>query len=145
MRVVCFFDGNCRLGNRGAGAAIVYDEEGNELGRRAYYIHGPETTNNIAEYRGLFAALDLARILGARQVKVLGDSELIIRQFNGQYRCLKEHLQSHLRAVRDASRQFDECVVEELPRSGKNGKRRNLNEEADAFATACMNAGRDLP
>lgn len=144
MRVTCFFDGNCRLSDRGSGAAIVYDESGVELGRRATYIHGEHVTNNLAEWRGLINALVLARELGAEEVTIFGDSELIIRQYIGRYQVRKEHLKPlHQEALRCA-RPFRRVVVKELPRSGKENKRRNGNRVADALATMCMKAGHDL-
>jgi ribonuclease HI len=145
MRVICFFDGNCRLGDCGSGAAIVYDEDGNELGRQAMYHTGPHITNNTCEYSGLREAMLLARELGATHVRILGDSELIIRHFNKKYRCRKEHLQPWLACVWSLAEHFRECVVEELPRAGKQNKRRHMNAEADALATECMRAGHDLP
>lgn len=144
MKVICYFDGNCSLGKRGSGAAIVYDEGGDELARRATYIESEHVTNNVAEWCGLLNALNLAHELGARDVKVLGDSELIIRQFNRRYQVRKEHLKPWYAEATRRSKIFDRCVVQELPRSGKDHRRRNGNHAADAFATACMKASHDL-
>lgn len=145
MRVTAFFDGNCRLSDRGSGAAIVYDEAGAELGRRATYIYGDHVTNNMAEWRGLINALVLAKELGAEEVTIYGDSELIIRQYIGRYQVRKEHLKPlHQEALRCA-RTFKRVVVKELPRSGKENRRRNGNSVADSLATECMRAERNLP
>jgi len=145
VRVVVFFDGGCLNRVHGAGAAVVYTTDGVEIGRRAHYMRSDTMTNNTAEYCGLLMALELARDLGASDVRVLGDSELIIRQFNGIYQCRKAHLQPWLTAVRRAARDFSLVTVDELPKAGKQHKRRHTNSEADALATACMRAGRDLP
>lgn len=145
MRATGYFDGNCCLGDRGSGAAIVYNESGKEIGRRATYLYGDHVTNNQAEYCGLINVLTLAYELGAEEITIFGDSELIIRQFIGRYQVRKEHLKPlHQEAVRRA-RPFKKVAVKELPRSGKENKRRNGNAEADALATECMRAGRDLP
>lgn len=144
MKVVAFFDGNCSLGKRGSGAAIVYDEDGNELARRATYIENKHVTNNVSEWCGLLNALNLAHELGARSVKVLGDSELIIRQFNRKYQVHKEHLKPWYVEATRRSKVFDQCVVQELPKCGPKNKRRYLNDQADALATACIKAGHDL-
>lgn len=145
MKVIAYFDGGCLHKVRAAGAAVVFDEEGNELGRRAHYMYGEWTTTNISEYCGLLLALELSHELGADEVRVLGDSELIIRHFNGVYQCRKEHLKPWLAQVIVASKMFRVCTVAELPKSGKNHKRRNGNSVADALATACMRAAEDLP
>jgi ribonuclease HI len=145
MRVVAMFDGGCLNGVRAAGAAVVYDLEGSELGRRAHYMDGSSCTVNVAEYCGLITALELARDLGATHVRVLGDSELIVRQFTGRYQVRKEHLKPWRAAAIKVSKIFDEVRVEEFPRGGKDNRRRHGNSEADAYATACMAARRDLP
>lgn len=144
MKVVAMFDGGCLNGIRAAGAAIVYTEDGVELARRARYMEGPEVTSNIGEYCGLLVALDLAYEYGATHVRVLGDSELIIRQYNGRYQCRKDHLKPWLAMVHNASKPFTKVIVEELPKGGKDRKRRNANSEADALATLCMASRRDL-
>lgn len=144
MKVVAMFDGGCLNGVRAAGAAIVYTEDGTELGRRARYMEGKEVTSNIGEYCGLLVALDLAYELGATDVRILGDSELIIRQYNGRYQCRKDHLKPWLAMVHNAARPFRKVIVQELPKGGRDRKRRNANSEADALATLCMASRRDL-
>lgn len=144
-KVVVMFDGNCRLGDCGAGAAILYTPDGEEIDRRATFMCGDDVTNNICEYVGLANALQLAIDYRAPDVKILGDSELIIRHFNGQYQCRKEHLKPWLKRVQAMATRIPSVVVEELPRSGKTQKRRELNGAADAFASECMKARSDLP
>lgn len=145
MRVVGMFDGGCLNGVRAAGAAIVYTETGEELIRGARFMEGATVTNNIAEWCGLLLTLQLAKEIGATHVRVLGDSELIVRQYNGVYQVRKEHLKPWHEAVVEAAKGFDRVSVEELPRGGKDNRRRGGNAEADAYATACMTARRDLP
>jgi ribonuclease HI len=145
MRAKAFFDGNCRLGDRGSGAAIVYGKDGEEIGRKATYLFGDHVTNNIAEWRGLINALELAKDLGSEEIKIFGDSELIIRQFLGRYQVRKEHLKPLHREAVQKARAFKRVSVHEIRRSGKDNRRRNGNSPADDFATTCMKAGRDLP
>ncbi len=140
------FDGSCLHGVDGAGAAVAYDKDGNELGRRARYLRDTNTTVNIAEYTGLALALGLARDLGATDVKVLGDSELVVRQYNGIYACRREYLQILLTEVRKIAREL--CcpvVVDVLPKAGPDRRRRFGNVEADALASECRRAKRDIP
>ncbi len=159
MKVVALFDGSCLHGVDGAGAAVAYDVDGNELARRARYLPDPDVTVNVAEYMGLELALGLARDLGATEIEILGDSELIVRHYNGTYACRKEHLKPLLARVRTLAASFPRScsiVVRELPKtySGQNHngrgsvpklRRRNGNVEADALASECRRARRDIP
>lgn len=144
MNVTIFFDGGCLHKQRAAGAAVAYNEDGHILRKYASFMEGEHCTVNTAEYCGLLVGLQLAYQLGASHVRVLGDSELIVRQFNGIYQCRKDHLQPWLELVRERASWFESCVVEELPKAGKKNKRRHGNVVADALATKCMKAGRDL-
>ncbi len=78
-------DGASR-GNPGPAAlgVSIEDEAGNEIASASEAIG--ITTNNVAEYRALLRAMDLLAELGARRVEFLLDSELIVRQMNGEYR-----------------------------------------------------------
>jgi ribonuclease HI len=85
VRVVVHVDGGAR-GNPGpaAVAAVATTPDGDELAERKLYIG--EATNNVAEYRALLLGLELARDLGAEEVEVINDSELIARQIGGEYK-----------------------------------------------------------
>ena len=85
MRVVVHVDGGSR-GNPGpaAVAAVASSPEGETLAERKAYIG--EATNNVAEYRALLLGLALAQELGAEEVEVVNDSELIARQIGGEYK-----------------------------------------------------------
>ena len=77
-------DGAAR-GNPGpAGAgAVVFDENGRVLERLGKFLG--RQTNNVAEYQGLLLGLRRAQQLGAEELEVVADSELIIRQLSGAY------------------------------------------------------------
>jgi ribonuclease HI len=77
-------DGAAR-GNPGpAGAgAVVFDEEGQVLERLGKFLG--RQTNNVAEYHGLLLGLRRAQELGAEELEVVADSELVIRQLSGAY------------------------------------------------------------
>ncbi|MEK6712501.1 MAG: ribonuclease HI family protein, partial [Nitrospinota bacterium] len=81
-------DGAAR-GNPGpaGAAALLYDEAGECVAEAARYLG--VATNNVAEYQGLLLGLDRARELGASEVEVVTDSELLARQWNGEYRPTK--------------------------------------------------------
>ena len=124
-------DGGSR-GNPGpaAAAAVATDEAGNPLAERSRYLG--ETTNNVAEYQGVLLALEVARELGATEVEVINDSELIARQIGGQYRVKQEHLKPLYREVMDALRAFDGWQVRSVRREHNVRADELVNEELNA-------------
>jgi len=80
-----YSDGAAR-GNPGpAGAgAVVTDLNGKVLARLGRYLG--KQTNNVAEYQGLLLGLQRAQQMGAREIEVRADSQLLIRQLKGEYR-----------------------------------------------------------
>lgn len=134
MKIVVMFDGGVDDDN-GAGAAVAYGVDGSLLAERARYVHGG--TSNVYEYVGLIVGLRLARDMGADELEVWGDSELIVRQVTGAYECRKEHLRPYLAQARAVAQEFVACRIDVLPKSGRSNKRRNLNEAADALAGEC--------
>lgn len=128
---ITYSDGASR-GNPGQASlgAVVIDPSGRvmrELSERLGI-----TTNNVAEYRGLIAALQAALELGARRVEARTDSELLVRQAIGRYRVKNPGLlplYQELIALRD---RFDHVVFAHVPR--------NLNKRADALANRALDA-----
>jgi ribonuclease HI len=78
-------DGGAR-GNPGPAAVgvVVRDADGGLLAERAERIG--RATNNVAEYRALLLGIETARELGASELELIGDSELIVRQVEGRYK-----------------------------------------------------------
>ena len=85
--LICEFDGGSRgnPGPAGFGVVVRDDRDVDTPIITAGRFIGV-ATNNVAEYRGLIFALEQARDLGADQVTIRGDSELVIKQMKGQYR-----------------------------------------------------------
>ena len=83
--VVVHVDGGSR-GNPGpaAAAAVVSAPDGDVLDEASVTLGA--ATNNVAEYRGLLLGLERARELGATEVEVVNDSELVAKQVNGEYK-----------------------------------------------------------
>ena len=125
LRVTINCDGAAR-GNPGpAGAgAVVVGEDGAVLAEVAEGLG--ETTNNVAEYTAVIRGLEEAERLGARQVLLRSDSQLLINQLTGRYRVKAPHLQPLHRRVRDLMRAFDRVDLEHVPRE--------RNTAADALA-----------
>lgn len=78
-------DGGAR-GNPGPAAVgvVATDPDGGAVAERKAYIG--VATNNVAEYRAVLLGLELARELGASEVEVVNDSELVARQIEGRYK-----------------------------------------------------------
>ncbi len=104
MQVIVEFDGGSR-GNPGPaafGCVVRSADDGTPLVTAGRFIGN--TTNNVAEWKGLIFGLAEANRLGARDVTVRGDSQLVIRQMTGQYRVKQPHLKPlHEEASRLAS------------------------------------------
>ncbi|MBI5577028.1 MAG: ribonuclease HI family protein [Deltaproteobacteria bacterium] len=95
-------------GPAGIGAVIEADGTGKVAEFLAYI---GETTNNVAEYRALLLALEEAEKLSPRSITVRSDSELLVRQLNGQYKVKSPHLKPlFLEAVRRL-RRFPEARI----------------------------------
>jgi ribonuclease HI len=109
---------------------VATDEVGNPLAERNRYLG--ETTNNVAEYQAVLLALELARELGASDVEVINDSELIARQIGGQYRVKQEHLKPLHREVMEALRGFDRWQVRPVRREHNVRADELVNEALDA-------------
>jgi probable phosphoglycerate mutase len=88
------------------------------------------TTNNVAEYRGLIAALAWAAAHGIRRLQVRSDSELLIRQMRGEYRVKHPGLRPLSAEARRLVQQIGDVRFEHV--------RRELNTEADRLANEAM-------
>jgi ribonuclease HI len=128
MRVVVHVDGGAR-GNPGpaAVAAVAASPEGEPLGERKLYIG--EATNNVAEYRALLLGLELARHLGAEEVEVINDSELIARQIGGEYKVKHAGLKPLFSEAMRELRGFDRWSVRPVRRE-QNARADELVNEA---------------
>ncbi len=128
-RVVVNVDGGAR-GNPGpaAVAAVATVADGEVVGERRLYIG--EATNNVAEYRAVLLGLELAHDLGASEVEVVNDSELVSKQIGGQYKVKHAGLKPlYLDAMR-ALREFERWQVRSV--------RRESNERADALVNQAL-------
>jgi len=90
-------------------------------------------TNNVAEYYALLAALDYATVHGIRSLRIRSDSELLVRQVQGQYKVKSAHLRPLHERVRKLARELDYFAIEHVPRE--------MNREADALANAALDSG----
>ena len=133
MHVILYTDGGAR-GNPGPAAigCIIVDNAGNTLKEHGQYIG--QNTNNVAEYTAIIKGLELCEHLDAKTVRVISDSELIVRQLTGKYKVRASHLKALHDAVRTAEEAFDRVTYEHVPRSHPGTTRADtlVNEALDA-------------
>ena len=128
-QLVIYVDAASR-GNPGqAGVGVVInDENNNEVKQVSKYIG--KTTNNIAEYTGLIVALQEALKLGASKVVVNTDSELVAKQWSGEYRVKEESLKVFYKIAKNFEDGFAELKV--------NNVKREDNKQADKLANKAI-------
>ncbi len=134
MKLVVHVDGGAR-GNPGpaAAACVVSSPDGQSVAERAQTLG--KATNNVAEYRALLLGLELVRELGADEVEVIGDSELIAKQVLGQYKVKNPDMRTlHAEALAALSH-FAAWSIRTVPRA--------QNAEADALVNAALDQARD--
>jgi ribonuclease HI len=91
-----------------------------------------EATNNVAEYRAVLLGLCHARALGAREVEVVGDSELIAKQVQGLYKVKHPAMRPLHQQAMDALAGFERWRIDTVPRA--------QNAEADALVNEALDA-----
>lgn len=131
--LVAHSDGASR-GNPGeaACAVILADESGNELLRRGRRLG--VATNNVAEYEGVILALRLARELGAVEVTVRLDSELVVRQLNGRYKVKHPVLKPLFARASELMQSFARARVVHVPRAENSAADGLANDVLDGKA-----------
>lgn len=130
--LVAHVDGGAR-GNPGpAGYGVVIEDEAGRPIARLHRFLG-HRTNNYAEYSGLLAALEYAleRKMG---LEVWSDSELMVKQLNGQYKVRSPELKVLYEQARGMIRQLGWFKIRHV--------RREQNREADRLANAAMDRGK---
>ncbi len=128
--VIVNVDGGAR-GNPGpaAVAAVITAADGAVIDEQARLI-GP-ATNNVAEYRALLLGIELAKQLGAREVELIGDSELIVRQVKGEYRVKDANLRELHGEVRAALGDLGRWSIRHVRREQNAAADRLVNEALD--------------
>ena len=126
-------DGGAR-GNPGPAAigAVVTAPGGEVIERRGEAIG--RATNNVAEYRALLLGIALAGELGASEVELVGDSELIVKQVKGEYRVKDAALRELHREVRAELEGFERWSIRHVRREHNAEADRLVNETLDEAA-----------
>ena len=121
------FDG-CSKGNPGrAGAGAVIYRNGEEIWGEGYFV-GEKETNNVAEYMSLIVGLQKAKDLGIKRLLVNGDSLLVIKQMNQEYKVSSSYLHKFYNTAREIAKYFENIVYEHVERE-KNTRADQLANE----------------
>lgn len=135
-----WFTAHCDGGSRGnpgpAGyGAVIEDSNGQVVARLSEFLG--RQTNNFAEYKGLLAVLAWARQHGVRHLRLVSDSELMVKQIKGQYKVASPALRPLWEEARRLSRELDRFEIRHTLRGG--------NQEADRLANEAMDKGMGRP
>ena len=108
---------------------MVTDESGevvDEIGERI-----GDASNNVAEYKAVVRALERAVELDAKEVHLVGDSELVAKQITGQYRVKHPDMKPLHASVTTLLREFDKWSIKTVPRAENSHADRLVNEALD--------------
>ena len=129
VRTRLFTDGAARgnPGPAGAGAVII-SPEGHVVAKVGKFLG--EETNNVAEYMGLIIGLKRAKAMGIKELDVLADSELMVKQLNGDYAVKAEHLKPLHDEAKGLLKAFSDIEIRHIPREE--------NAQADAMSNRAI-------
>ncbi len=129
MKLIVHVDGGAR-GNPGpaAAACVISSPDGEILDEQAELLGS--ATNNVAEYRALLLGLARARQLGASEVEVVGDSELVAKQLQGLYKVRHASMRPLYLEAMQALRGFQRWSIRTVPRA--------QNADADGLVNAAL-------
>jgi ribonuclease HI len=132
MKVIVHVDGGAR-GNPGPAAigVVVSDPDGTVLDEVAATIG--VATNNVAEYQALLKGIERAVALGADEIQLVNDSELVARQLTGAYKVKHPAMRPLYEQAITALRPFARWQIRTVPRA--------QNARADALVNAALDAG----
>ena len=124
---VVYTDGAARgnPGPAGAGVYFVYQDE-----EKTFHKYLGEATNNQAEYEALILALEKAKDLGITRLQAYADSELMVRQINGQYKVKNPQLKVLFDQAKSLSKSLSWFRIEHV--------RREQNKDADLQANLAI-------
>ncbi|HEX6160801.1 MAG TPA: ribonuclease HI family protein [Thermoanaerobaculia bacterium] len=131
MKVTAWIDGGAR-GNPGpAGYGVFMKTDGGEIIEIAGFLG--RQTNNVAEYSGLLEALAVADAEGAKEVEIISDSELLVKQMLGVYKVRHPNLIPLHAKAKVMARKFSRFSIRHTLRAG--------NKDADRLANVAIDRG----
>jgi probable phosphoglycerate mutase len=135
-----WYTAHCDGGSRGnpgpsGYGAVIEGPDGKVVARLSAFLG--HQTNNYAEYKGLLAVLAWAKEHSARRLRVVSDSELMVKQMKGQYKVASPGLRPLWEEAKLLARQLDRFEMRHTLRGG--------NKEADQLANDAMDKGTGRP
>ena len=133
-KIIIYTDGASR-GNPGEAAAgvMMWDSNGDPIGRISLYLG--KLTNNQAEYKAALTGLLAAYVQGCDEVECRLDSELVVRQLNGEYKIKDAELQALAAQVQKAAARLRHVTFSHVGRSS--------NDQADGLANEILDLRKD--
>jgi ribonuclease HI len=133
LKVVVNVDGGSR-GNPGQAAigVVVSDPDGTVIDEVAERIG--VATNNVAEWRAVIKGIERARALGAQEIELINDSELVARQLTGAYKVKHDSMKPLHAEALAALRSFDSWRIRNVRRAHNARADELVNEALDAAA-----------
>ena len=133
MKLVVHVDGGSR-GNPGpaAAGAVLSTSDGDVVDEAKHFIG--EATNNVAEYEGVLLGLQRAKALGATEVELVNDSELVAKQLTGAYKVKHPAMKPLHAQAREKLSGFERWSIRSVPRA--------QNADADALVNQALDAAR---
>ncbi len=128
MELTIYTDGASRNNPGDAGAGVYVLEDGKPSVQICKYLG--KTTNNIAEYNAAIIGFEHAVKRGATKVRLFADSELLVKQVNGQYKVKNEGLKPLHARIKELIAKIGVVEVQYIPRE--------RNKEADALANKAI-------
>lgn len=134
-KIIAYIDGGSR-GNPGPAAAafILKDESGAQLQAKAFFLG--RATNNVAEYTSLVKALEAAAQTGSEQLSIFSDSELLVKQINGQYKVKSEQIRPLFQQAVSLLGRFNSWQIKHVTR--------DKNKQADSLVNQSLDAKQDI-
>jgi probable phosphoglycerate mutase len=109
---------------------VLESEDGHVLAAHGEAIG--RATNNVAEYSGLVAGMAKAADVGVRELEVVSDSELLVKQMRGEYKVKNEALRQLWEEAQDLERRFARVRYTAVRRAHNELADRLVNEALDA-------------
>jgi phosphoribosylglycinamide formyltransferase-1 len=136
MQTITIYTDGASRGNPGpaAGAFVILDENQNQFCAQAKFL--PDATNNIAEYTALVCALKKAKSLATQNIKILSDSELMVKQINGDYKVKNDNIRELFSQCLELLAHFQSWQINYIPRTE--------NKTADKLANRAIDMAGDI-